>query len=145
MEYLHAFSPRSDWMIGDYLSAIGKDLADPVVQRLLEELELTDVEQDSPDRVYRGSKRQGLDTLFKSNRLTTIQVFVSPTRKFAAFSGELPFGLEREMAQDAVHLKLGQPLAFDEFDSKFRIGATKLVVAYDDNLIIKALHILEPL
>jgi hypothetical protein len=97
-----------------------------------------------PFRVYLRSPEKGIDLLIEHGRVLDVQLRVTPSKTYKAFSGALPFGLRSGMIQQQVHEALGAPVAFDEFDSRYQLRPEAMLIicyAYDGSLTLKQLHI----
>lgn len=118
----------------EFTSLLGNAESSPRIAeftRVYGPLEIQDV---PPGRKYLGSPSRGIDLLFENGLLIDVQIFVRPSKRYCAFSGKLPFGLRKDMKQDDVHALLGQPISYDEFDSKYELqgGRIRVTICYDD-------------
>ncbi|ULU24957.1 outer membrane protein assembly factor BamE [Dyella terrae] len=122
---------------------IGLDESSADTRSVIQDYSLDEVEEDPPFRRYIGSRSRGLDLLIENDRVLAAQVFVQAVQGFSAFSGDLPFGLKKDMNQGQVHTLLGPPTEFDKFDSKylFQSSGKRLVVNFNDRSEITYLNI----
>jgi hypothetical protein len=125
------------------LPLLGKGMDDPGVSRAISDLGLVDTYEPDPLTRYVGSDKRGIHLCFDNSRLVDIQIHVQPTEDYSAFADALPFGIQKGMSQDEIHKLLGEPYEFDKFDSRYLMenGRARLLVAYDDSLLVKYLSI----
>jgi hypothetical protein len=127
---------------------LGQSMDDPRIKQAISGLELVDIDEN-PEmrRCYIGADKKGITLLFEDNRFDGIQIHVGPTKRYSAFADPLPFGIEKGMSQAEIHELLGEPEAFDKFDSRYCIenGRVRLIVWYNDCLLVRYLSIGLPL
>ncbi len=115
------------------LHILGMDFASPDVQKAIGFYSLNEIEDDPPFRRYVGSRAKGLDLLTESDRIIAIQVFAQAVQGFSEFPYDLPLGIGKQMSQQDVHNLLGQPVEFDESESKYELAScdAKMVINFD--------------
>jgi hypothetical protein len=123
------------------LSTLEKHASDSQVRELMHQLGLTERYDDPPFRHYMSSRKNGLSFLFEDDRLIDIQIFVQPTKSFAACPYVLPLGVAHGMTQAQVHQALGEPRSSDEMDSRFILNAhdVRLLISYDSLGVVRRL------
>jgi hypothetical protein len=134
-------------MVLDWQTIINQGIASPQVRTAIENYGLTEIQEDPPSRRYYINRRRGLSFLAENDRIVDIQIFVQTNKRFSAFPGPIPFGIEVGMTQSQVHELLGVPVETDEFQDKYeRIEAgVVLVITYDDSSKVKYISIGLPL
>lgn len=127
----------------DLIAAVGKTRDSNEVLRVLDSISPVRVSEDPPFREYRGSPSKGLDLLFESERVISVQIYTQSTRVFSAYSADLPFGLRADMSQADVHALMGTPVTYNEISSKYSIPerAVKVVVTYDEALHMRRISL----
>jgi hypothetical protein len=118
---------------GFLLNILGKDFASLGVQEAIRFYSLGETEDDPPFRRYVGSRAKGLDLLAERERIIAVQVFAQAVQGFSEFPYELPFGIGKKMSQLDVHNLLGEPVEFDDSESKYELEDfnARLVVNFD--------------
>lgn len=122
-----------------FFNLLGKKKSSTEVVEASQQFSLNEVMDDPPSRQYLISRESGIDLLLDDGCVVAVQIFVQATRKFSAFSGELPLGLKNGMSQEDVHQMLGKPIGSDIYDSRYNIFASnaKLIVTFDESSKIK--------
>ena len=100
-----------------------------------------------PYERYICSRSNGIELLLENERVIAVQIFVEAAQGFLAFPYELPMGLMRHMSQEDVHQLLGDPIEYDNFDSKYKITeqGDRIVIVFDKLSKIRYLEIGAPI
>ena len=116
-------------MLTNLFKILGKDATSPEVKAALKSNGPTTVRRSAPSDVYYSAPTLGLEVLAENDQVSSFNVFVNPTRRKAAYSGELPFGIDKEMGLKQVKKLLGKPIFENEVTIKFDRPDEGLVVA----------------
>jgi hypothetical protein len=103
------------------ISLLGKDVMSSEVQEALKNYPFPDVHESPPFRRYYLAEQKGVDLLSENDRIIDIQIFVQATKSHSAYDCILPYGIHPGMDQEAVHKRLGEPVEYSEFDSKYEM------------------------
>ncbi|PLP97466.1 hypothetical protein [Cupriavidus pauculus] len=128
----------------DELFAIIAKRSDSIsVSAFITKHELLDVYEAPPFRRYVGSSTRGIDLLLDNDDLLDVQIFVRPTNTHAAFSDDLPFGIQADMGRAEIHALLGTPESEDSTGRKYSVldGAAVLTVEFNKTDSVRYLSI----
>lgn len=101
----------------DLLNLLGRDLHEPAVQSVIQQLGYPDLEEDEPSGFVIDTSWHGLELHLSDNKAINAIVLHTDDPNdelLCAYRGELPMGLSFSMTRDDVRKLLGSPIASGE-------------------------------